>query len=304
MSFSAQVKQEISDNLPVARHCRIAFLSGLFLACDFFVQNDGTVGGEKIIFRTENLSAMRICFTLLQKTFNIKDGLSEKSLEISGSEAEKVAGALKLKETPEGVNTLLIERECCKRSFLQAVFLSAGSLTDPARSYHLEIVCKTELAAEALREIGDAFGIHARVIRRKKAWVFYIKEGDEIVNLLGVLGAHKSLMAMENTRILHDMRGNVNRRVNCETANIAKTVDAAVRQSADIELIIRAGEFQNLSPPLKEAAELRLSHKDATLTELGKLLEPPVGKSGMNHRFRKLSGIAEKLRQSGASCPE
>ncbi len=302
MSFSLEVKQEIAEALPAARHCRIAFLAGLFLVCETRVCD--TVGGEKLFFRTENIRAMRICFTLLEKTFNIRNDLSPKSVEISGNEAERVIGALKLKETPQGVNPLLVERECCKRSFLQAAFLAAGSLTDPARSYHLEIVCKTELAAESLREVADAFGIRARIARRKKSWIFYVKEGDEIVDLLGVMGAQKSLMAMENTRILHDMRGNVNRRVNCETANIAKTVDAAVRQSADIELIIRAGEFQNLSPSLREVAELRLANREATLTELGKLLNPPVGKSGMNHRFRKLSQLAGKIRQSGALPPD
>ena len=131
---------------------------------------------------------------------------------------------------------------------------------------------------------------------RKKHYVVYVKEGSQIVELLGLTGAHVSLMQLENVRIVKEMRNSVNRKVNCETANLNKTVSAAVRQVEDIKYIQRTVGFQELNEGLAEMAVLRLEHPEASLKELGDLLTPPVGKSGVNHRLRKLSLIAEKLR--------
>ena len=148
----------------------------------------------------------------------------------------------------------------------------------------------------AVGVVNEKFEIVAKTVRRKKYFVVYLKDGEEIVNLLNVMGAHVSLMEFENQRILKEISNSVNRRVNCETANIAKTVSAAAKQVEDIILIRDTSGFGGLPQNLREMAQVRIDYPDASLNELGSYLEPPVGKSGVNHRLRRLSEIAEKLR--------
>lgn len=169
-------------------------------------------------------------------------------------------------------------------------------MSDPAKGYHLEFDCVDGEKAGQLKELMKGFGIESRIIRRKKYHVVYLKEGEGIVDLLNVCGAPVSLMNMENQRILKEMRNSVNRRVNCETANIAKTVNAAARQVEDIEYIRTHYGFQNLPDNLREMAEIRLEYPDVPLKELGEYFEPVLGKSGVNHRLRRLSELAEKIR--------
>lgn len=169
-------------------------------------------------------------------------------------------------------------------------------MSNPEKAYHLEYVCVDTQQAAQLIDILLVYGIHAKTVVRKKYQVVYIKESEEIVELLNVIGAHISLMKLENLRIFKDMRNSINRRVNCETANITKTVNAATKQIADIQYIKEHYGFDNLKDNLRQVAELRLEYPDAALKELGEYLSPPVGKSGVNHRLRKLSELAEKLR--------
>ena len=194
------------------------------------------------------------------------------------------------------VNSLLIKNSCCARAFLRGVFLCAGSMSDPEKSYHLEFVCNSPEQAEQLKDIIQEFQIEAKVIKRKKYYIVYLKEGSGIVDLLNVMGAHVSLMNLENLRIVKEMRNSINRRVNCEAANITKTVNAASKQIEDILLIQKQYGFENLPDNLRQMAEIRLEYPEAPLKELGEYLEPPVGKSGVNHRLRKLSEIAEHMR--------
>ena len=190
-----------------------------------------------------------------------------------------------------------MEKLCCKRAFVRGAFLSSGSITDPNKGYHFEIVCKTREQADYLMNlINDEFDVRSKVVERKEHYVLYVKEGEEIVEMLNVMEAFVSLMNLENVRIMKEMRNSINRKVNCETANINKTVNAAVKQLADIELIRDRMGFDKLPAPLRAMAELRLEYPEATLKELGELMEPPVGKSGINHRLRKLSELADKLR--------
>ncbi len=194
------------------------------------------------------------------------------------------------------VNTLLVKNACCARAFLRGAFLCAGSMSDPAKSYHLEFVCGTRQQAEQLQSIIQEFQIEAKIIKRKKYDVVYLKEGSGIVDLLNVTGAHVSLMNLENLRIVKEMRNSINRRVNCETANISKTVAAASKQVEDILLIRDKYGFEKLPEGLRQMAEVRLEYPDAALKELGEYLNPKVGKSGVNHRLRKLSEIADRIR--------
>lgn len=171
-----------------------------------------------------------------------------------------------------------------------------GSMSDPEKSYHLEFVCAYRESAEQLRQMIHGFDVEAKIVIRKKYYVVYLKEGAGIVDLLNIMEAHVSLMNFENYRIVKEMRNSINRKVNCETANITKTVNASSKQTEDILLIREHYGFQNLPDSLRETAEIRLQYPDATLKELGQNLTPPVGKSGMNHRLRKLSEIADRIR--------
>ncbi len=171
-------------------------------------------------------------------------------------------------------------------------------MSDPNKAYHFEIVCTTVNMAEQLRRMMCSFSMDAKIVARKKMYVVYLKEGAQLVDMLNIMEAHVSLMELENVRILKEMRNAVNRKVNCETANINKTVSAAVKQVEDIRYIQQTIGLDKLSDGLKEMAILRLEHPDATLKELGEISDPPVGKSGVNHRLRKIGEIAEGVRQN------
>ena len=194
------------------------------------------------------------------------------------------------------VNGLLLQNTCCKRAFLRGVFLASGSISDPRKSYHFEIVCHTKAQAEQIKEILEFFEGEPKIVRRNQRYVLYLKEGSQIVDSLNVMEAYVSLMNLENIRIEKEMRNSINRQVNCETANINKTVTAAVRQIQDIELIRDTGGLERLPENLYEMAVCRLENPDTPLKDLGQLLDPPVGKSGVNHRLRKLSQLADQLR--------
>ncbi|MBR1893237.1 MAG: DNA-binding protein WhiA [Lachnospiraceae bacterium] len=302
MSFSSDVKAEVATVIPNARHCQIAELAAIFQFCASYSPEDG--GTIKV--QTENVGTAKICFTLLQKTCRIRCNVCVKHthdkvyyLELKGEDARQVSDMLKLQDNIEEVSELLVEKMCCRRSFVSGAFLSAGSMNNPIRSYHFEIVCTSASQANMLMRLINSFGIESKMVQRKRYYVVYLKEGEQIIDMLNIMEAHQALLQMENTRIVKEMRNTVNRRVNCETANITKTVNAAVKQVNDIIYIRDAGYFGQLSEPLRQMAEVRLANPEAALKELGSLLSPPVGKSGVNHRLRKLSEIAENLRKQG-----
>ena len=170
-------------------------------------------------------------------------------------------------------------------------------MSDPEKSYHFEIVCNGEEKAKQLVEIINSFDMEAKIVQRKKSHVVYLKEGSQIVDMLNIMEAHVALLDLENVRILKEMRNSVNRQVNCETANINKTVSAAVKQLEDINYIKNTRGLDSLPDNLREIALVRLEYPQAALKELGTYLEPAVGKSGVNHRLRKICEIAEEIRQ-------
>lgn len=304
MSFSGEVKEELTKHVSASRHCQIAELAALLHFC-------GTVkevcGVPVLEFQTENQSVIRKYFTLLEKTFNIGiDVVREHSYSFLLEEKKlvyKVLQTVKLLDDndralsfDQPVSAILIKNSCCQRAFLRGAFLAAGSMSDPEKSYHLEIVCTNNMQAVQIRDMIQGFGIEAKIVLRKKYDVVYLKEGQSIADLLNVMEAHVSLMEFENFRIVKEMRNSINRRVNCEAANITKTVNASSKQIEDILFIRDHYGFNNLQDSLREMAEIRLDYPDATLKELGQYLNPPVGKSGVNHRLRKLSELAERIR--------
>lgn len=287
MSFSAEVKEELSRHVSPARHCQIAELTAIMHFCGQYGQDKD--GNLTIGFQTENEAVVRKGFTLLQKTYNINTGVILRG-------EQKDALIAKFGDLTAPVNPVLIKNACCRRAFLRGAFLCCGSMSDPKKGYHLEFVCNYPKQAEQLKEVMAQFDIEARIVLRKKYFVVYLKEGAGIVDLLNVMEAHVSLMNLENLRILREMRNSINRRVNCETANISKTVQASARQVEDILYIKKHYGFSKLPDNLREMAEVRLEYPDAALKELGEYLNPPVGKSGVNHRLRKLSELADRLR--------
>ncbi|MCD8222853.1 MAG: DNA-binding protein WhiA [Clostridiales bacterium] len=314
MSFSSDVKEELSGKISPARHCRIAETAAMISLCGRLQRGGEDGAGFKV--QTENLSVARKYFTLLRKTFNIEVDISIRqssgnhqnrtyAIGIPGRrDAERVLESCKLPALEESgpealapVQSVVTQNLCCKRAFLRGAFLAAGSISDPKRFYHFEIACLSGDKAEQIRDLMLSFDLEPRIVRRKKYDVVYIKEGDQIVDILNVMEAPMSLMQLENIRILKEMRGSVNRKVNCETANINKTVSAAVRQMEDIRYIQDTVGIGSLPDNLREIAQLRLQYPEATLKELGDALNPPVGKSGVNHRLRKLGVIADSLRE-------
>ena len=314
MSFSSSVKDELSRQMPGARHCQIAETAAILSLCGRVKRSASDHFWIEI--HTENVAVARKYFTLLKKTFNIRTDVSIRSGINPGrsrtyivavrehEEALKVLQAVKLinsqgeiGENLSLIRNVVLQNACCRRAFIRGAFLAAGSISAPEKFYHFEIVCPTEPKAEQLKNIIATFDIEAKIVPRKKYYVVYIKEGSQIVDILNVMEAPVSLMELENIRIVKEMRGSVNRQVNCETANINKTVSAAVKQIEDIRFIQSVAGLSGLPESLQEMARIRLERPEATLKELGEALEPPVGKSGVNHRLRKLSLVAEELRQ-------
>lgn len=313
MSFSGKVKEEISKNISPARHCCIAELAAILSICGSVLI--GSDGKYCIKIHTENEAVARKVFTLIQKTFNIDADISVRRNMAKRSvayavvvrkhkEALRILQATKLIDVymellneVRIVNPIIVQHTCCRRAFIRGAFLAAGSMSDPTKSYHFEIVCAAEAMAEQIKQMICGFSMDAKIVLRKKSYVVYLKEGSQIVDILNVMEAHVALMELENVRILKEMRNTVNRKVNCETANINKTVSAALKQIEDITYLRDTIGFEKLPEGLEETALMRLSHPEASLKELGELLSPPVGKSGVNHRLRKLGELAEKVKQ-------
>ena len=297
MSFSGEVKEELMKHTPPARHCQLAELASILHFCGSHTAAEGSnnlqneekksiFNGEKLLIQAENEAVIRKCFTLLKKTFNINTSVNEKRVGKSGkagagtgakprayeieltdpSQIKQVLQATKfmdgeghLRDMKAPVSAILIKNSCCQRAFLRGAFLASGSMSDPGKSYHLEIVCTNLFQAEQIQSILLAFEVEARIVQRKKYQVVYMKDGTGISDFLNIVEAHVSLMNFENFRIVKEMRNSVNRRVNCETANIGKTVSASTRQAEDILLLQQKYGFENLPESLREICLLYTS---------------------------------------------
>lgn len=304
MSFAGEVKQELLEQTGKSRHCQLAELAALFSSFGQVVI--GEDGDYTIKFATENLTVWKKCYILVKKAFHIVPDLSIRGHHqfllyiLDDEDALAFMKEIQVLDGTRQAAEPLIRRQCCKRAFLRGIFLACGSVTDPHSRYHLELAVGSRNRAIRIQEIIGVFGLEAKIIERKSGYVVYMKEGAAIVDFLNITGAHVALMEFENVRILKEMRNSINRQVNCETANIKKTVSAASRQTEDIRFIHDTIGFGNLSENLSQIARVRLENPEVTLKELGEKLDPPIGKSGVNHRLRKLSEIAEELRKKNS----
>ncbi len=313
MSFSSDVKKELCRKIGSARHCQIGEITAVLYLCGRIHVDEHD--RYSIFVQTENVTVARKFYTLVKRAFQARPTIMVRNSEYlkrtrvyrvvinRHGEALRLLKAAKMideygnlaVETDRWSRNVL-QRNCCKRAFLRGAFLAAGSLSDPEKNYHFEIVCNDGERAEQVQNVMNEFGLDAKIVLRKKYHVVYLKESSSIVDTLNIMEAPIALMQLENIRILKDMRNSVNRRVNCETANINKTVTAATKQIEDIQYIKEHSGFSGLAPALRETAAIRLEYPEASLKELGAMLDPPVGKSGINHRLRKLSEIAQTLR--------
>ena len=287
MSFSYEVKEELAKHLGAARHCQMAELAAMLHFCGQYGRD--SEGAFTIGFQVENPIVVKKCFTLLKKTFSI-------DTDATIDEAKMNELYRKFGDLQEPADELLLKSTCCRRAFIRGAFLAIGSVSAPEKGYHLEFVTANEKKAKQLQSVIQSFDIDAKIVLRKKYHVLYMKESEAIVDLLNVMEAHIALMKLENLRILKELRNTVNRRVNCETANINKTLDSSRKQQEDIRLLQEKYGLENLPKGLQQIARMRLEEPEASLKELGEMLEPPIGKSGVNHRLRKLSEMADKLK--------
>ncbi|WP_028548981.1 DNA-binding protein WhiA [Paenibacillus sp. UNC451MF] len=309
MSFAAQTKKELTM-IQSDACCETAELSAL-------IRMNGSVQltNQRIVLdvSTENAAIARRMYTLLKKKFNVHtELLVRKKMRLKKNNVYIVRVPAQVQEilsqmqivsegflfTP-GIAEDIIKEDCCKRAYLRGAFLAGGSVNNPeGSSYHLEISSMYEEHCQSLCRLANEFDLNARCIERKKGFVFYIKEGEKIIEFLNLIGAHQALLRFEDVRIMKDMRNSVNRLVNCETANLNKTIGAAVRQIDNIRLLQKEIGLENLPDKLREVAEIRLMHPDMNLKEVGDLLKGNVSKSGVNHRLRKIDEMAEKIRKS------
>ena len=312
MSYSSKLKKELCSVIPLARHCDIAEITALTMYIAKFEISEDKI--KSIIFSTESHDIAIKYFTLLAKTFNIGNDIVVKKID---SFSKKVTYRLVLEDEglikqilltckfPEKFkdirkeynvgSSIVLRQSCCKRAFVRAAFLAIGSLSDPQKAYHFELSLGSEKEAESLKKIIEALGIEIKFIIRKKNYVLYLKEAEQISEILRLMEAPLALMDFENTRIVKDVRNSVNRKLNCEVANLNKTVVASLKQVEGIELIREKLGLESLPQNLKEVAYLRLEYPEASLKELVERMDGKVGKSGLNHRLRKLLEIAQNL---------
>ena len=312
MSFSAETKNELARVISNYDYCNMTELAAI-------VRLAGSIqiaGYRKLNLKitTELNSVARKVFKLLKQNFGINTTISVNKNQMlkrnnsyvlivtSEMGSENLLRELGILEPGDGFYTVnkvpenLLQNEECIRSFIRGAFIGGGSISDPGKNYHMEFVTNNEDFAKSLKDLINKLGFNCKVVSRKNNFVVYLKESEQISDLLSIIGAHNALLSLQNTKIVKAMRNNVNRIVNCETANLSKTVNASVRQIENIKLIQDTIGISSLQENLQEIARIRLECEDMTLKELGEMLEHPIGKSGVNHRLRKIEEIANDLR--------
>ena len=305
MSFSNEVKNELARIESQKKCCEKAELLGLLRMSGAVILQGRNMG---INFSTENAALARRMLQMLKTNYNVQtEVLVTRSRRLKKNNRYQVR-VIPSKEAGKALHELqllpysdaaerhkLLAKSCCRRAFLRGVFMAGGSVSKPSSDYHLELVTENEELAKSIAKVLHGFSLPAKITDRKNDFIVYMKEGNSITDFLSVIGAHNALMEFENVRIVKEMRNNVNRVVNCETANLNKVVQAAVEQLESIRYLEKIGYFGRLPVVLRETAELRLEHPDASLAELARIMGGKITKSGLNHRLKKLQQIAKEM---------
>lgn len=308
MSFASETKKELT-NLEVKDCCARSELSAL-------IRMNGALSFSSrmlvVNVQTENAAIARRIYTLIKRLYDASvELLVRKKMRLKKNNVYIV----RLKEHAEDIlrdlhilgegfsfireiQGELIQKKCCKRSYLRGAFLAGGSVNNPeTSSYHLEVFSLYKEHNDSLCELMNSFGLNSKTLERKNGFITYLKEAEKITEFLSIVGAHNALLRFEDVRIVRDMRNSVNRLVNCETANLNKTIGASLRQVENIRFIEETVGLGILPDKLREIAELRVAYQDVTLKELGEMVQGgSISKSGINHRLRKIDQIADKLR--------
>jgi hypothetical protein len=305
MSFSSVAKAEICRPRPESECCELAELAAMIHTAGSISISGGALS---LRLDTENAAVARRAFLLIKHLYGVHavtqmhtNPLKHNhiySLTVGASSARMVAMDVRLIGDDGlglGADMTFLASRCCKVAFVRGAFLGGGSVTNPEKRYHLEFVCGQKEFAQGLLNIINELGVTAKAIPRGKNFVVYLKEGDAIVTLLTMIGAHTSILNIENIRVLKSVRNSVNRKVNCETGNLSKTVNASLKQQESIEYIRAHMGLDKLAPGLREVAEARINNPEATLEELADMVGAR-SKSGINHKLRRLNGIAEQLK--------
>ncbi len=310
MSFTAQVKDELSRVEAVCSHCDKAVLAAL-------VRIEGTlfVSGKnryRVEVATDAPSVARQVIKLLHELYKLKTNLTVRRsvlhktpnylIECPAQPHLAAAlmdmgvlsdeGGLEL-----GISEQLVAKDCCAAAYLRGAFLGSGFVSDPRGDFHFEIIVETRDLADGIVELMARRGINARVMQRRNSYMVYLKSGSTILEFLALVGAHQSALSMENARVIKSVRNDVNRQTNAEIANQAKTSRASMDQLYAIRLVLEAYGMEELPPALQDFIKLRVHNPDATLKELGELATPPLSKSAVYHRVRRIEQMAREVEQ-------
>lgn len=312
MSFSSRCKDEISRFNLEKRCCVIAELAALIRTTGYI----SIKGYNKfeLEFVMENAVVIRRIFKMIKYLYNENSEITVKrtnrlkknnnyGIKVNEDIATKILIDTKLSKDSEinilkfnyGIPKSLVEESCCKRAYIRGAFLGCGSISDPEKSYHVEFINSRQKHSRDLESLMNEFDLGVKSIKRKDLYISYLKDSEKIVDLLNIMSAYNSLLSIENIRAIKETRNNINRVVNCETANLSKIVDTSLRQKNSIILLQKYNIIDKLPQGLQELAYLRLENEDASLKELGEMLNPPLGKSGVNHRLKKIEKIAEEI---------
>lgn len=304
MSFSSDVKEELCRIVNHDRCCMMAELTGFLITnCNIIKENDEFI----LRMATENSEAIRRVYNFFRDIYGIIPITETEGNLFQLKILDKYDLEKFFKDTLINIDVnlrividdrgIIMKKDCCMKAFLRGVFIGAGYIINPNNRYHLEIVASNMENTSFINDVMAQIGIISKTIKRKKDYVIYLKNAESISEFLAVVGSNKGILNFEETRVIKEMRNRVNRISNFENANYDKTLDAGLNQIADIELIKKKRKFEKLPDSLKDLARLRLAYREATLEELGKMLEPNLSRAGVSHRFKKIREIANELRK-------
>ncbi|MBO4881455.1 MAG: DNA-binding protein WhiA [Firmicutes bacterium] len=312
MSYAADIKNELTRTVPEKKCCQLAEIAGFLRFAGSITLSGGRMG---IKVTTDNASAARLFIRLIKEYFGAKTALSlgeptplakgriyelTVTPEMNSEQILREVGILGVKEgsnyITDGFDAAIVRRRCCKKSALRGAFLACGSVSDPRKGYHMELVCGSEYMAQDVRRVVNSFGLRSKISRRRNKYIVYLKESEQIGDFLNVIGATAAYFKFQEVRMMKENLNKTNRIANCESANVDKQVGAAQKQLADIRVIEETKGLGALPAHLQETALMRKQHPELSLADLAELFEPPLKKSGLNHRFAKLAEEANKMR--------
>lgn len=304
MSFAYDVKEELCrGKRKYRRCCALAEAYGILLF-------SGSLRPDRAKMTSEHIYLVARFVQLIEQETGVELGIDNRegsgsyTIAVEGRPLHTIWGQIGAQPFEEGLR-LHIDRsplgqEHCRAAFVRGVFLQCGTLMDPQRGYHLEMVTTHRQLSEDLRTLLVEMGIPARTVQRKNSYVVYVKGSEAIEDMLNLMGASQSVLQFMEIKVMRDVRGRVNRKVNCETANMARTAAAAVRQLRAIETIRNMRGMESLDDGLRQVAQLRLEYPEMSLKEIGQQCDPPISRHGVNHRMNRLLQLAQEAQQRAA----